>query len=171
MPDLFAGDPIPLNRSPDFDMEKWRANKTFEVIDPIVEKILKTIKEEYGAKRIGTVGYCFGAKYVVRFLKKGVTEAGFVAHPSWVTTDELKGIQGPLSIAAAETDGIFPPPKRHETEQILKDLKHGYQINLFSGVSHGFAVKGDPSIRDHKFAKEQAFLQAVYWFNEHVKKA
>jgi hypothetical protein len=39
-----------------------------------------------------------------------------------------------------------------------------YQINLFSGVEHGFAVRGDPSKPDAKFAKEQAFLQAVTWF-------
>lgn len=68
-----------------------------------------------------------------------------------------------------ETDNIFPPEKRHETEVILKDIKVPYQLNLYSHVSHGFAVRGDMSIKAAKYAKEQAFLQAVFWFNEHLK--
>lgn len=69
----------------------------------------------------------------------------------------------------AETDSIFPAPKRRESEDILVDIKATYQINLFSGVSHGFAVRGDLSQRQIKWAKEQAFYQAVAWFDEHVK--
>ena len=45
-----------------------------------------------------------------------------------------------------------------------------YQISLYSGVEHGFAVKGDLSDQRAKFAKEMAFLQAVFWFDEYVKK-
>lgn len=48
-------------------------------------------------------------------------------------------------------------------------MKATYQINLFSGVEHGFAVRGDISKKHIKFAKEQAFFQAVAWFDEHVK--
>jgi dienelactone hydrolase len=44
-----------------------------------------------------------------------------------------------------------------------------YQINLFGGVAHGFAVRGDLSKPLNKYAKEQAFLQAVSWFNNHVE--
>jgi dienelactone hydrolase len=101
VPDIFKGDPIPLNRGSDFNMEAWRAKHTTESVDPIVEAVIKGLKEEYGIKRIGAAGYCFGAKPVVRFLKPGFIDAGYVAHPSWVTADEVKAIQGPLSIAAA----------------------------------------------------------------------
>lgn len=41
-------------------------------------------------------------------------------------------------------------------------------MTLFSGVEHGFAVRGDPSVRIQRFAKEQAFLQAVAWFDEYL---
>jgi len=37
---------------------------------------------------------------------------------------------------------------------------------LYSGVEHGFAVRGDVTNKVIKFAKEQAFLQAVTWFDE-----
>ena len=45
-----------------------------------------------------------------------------------------------------------------------------YQLTLYSDVEHGFAVKGDLSHSRSRFAKEQAFLQAVFWFDEYVKK-
>lgn len=54
--------------------------------------------------------------------------------------------------------------KRHESEGILSKSKQDFQINLFSGVHHGFAVKGDMSDNRQLFAKEQAFCQAVTWF-------
>jgi dienelactone hydrolase len=102
MPDLFQGDPIPENRPENFDMDSWRKNHTFEHVDPIVEAVIKELKGPLAAEKIGGVGYCFGAKYVTRFLtKKGGLDAGYVAHPSWVTAAEVKGIEGPLSIAAA----------------------------------------------------------------------
>jgi dienelactone hydrolase len=75
------------------------------VVDPIVEATIKELRgPAYGVKRLGGVGYCFGAKYVCRFLKQGKLDAGFTAHPSFVEADELRGIEGPLSIAAAGKD-------------------------------------------------------------------
>ena len=85
------------------------------------------------------MGYCFGAKYIVRHLQPsaGKIDCGYVAHPSFVTAEELRAIKGPLSIAAAETDAIFPAEKRHESEVILRETGQPYQINLYSGVTHG----------------------------------
>lgn len=69
-----------------------------------------------------------------------------------------------------ETDDIFPASKRRETEDILKKHTVPYQLFLYSDVEHGFATKGDLSHEKARFAKEQAFLQAVYWLGEYVKK-
>lgn len=91
-----------------------------------------------------------------------------MAHPSFVTEEELAAIGGPLSIAAAETDEIFPTEKRHKSEEILITTKQPYQVNLYSGTSHGFAVRGDPTIKVERFAKEQAFFQAITWFEEYL---
>ena len=120
-------------------------------------------------KKIGAVGYCFGAKYVVRHLKPGKVDVGYSAHPSFVEEAELEAIQGPYAISAAETDEIFPTEKRHKSEEILIKTGKPYQINLYSGVTHGFAVRGDPKNRVANYAKESAFLQAVQWFEEHLK--
>jgi dienelactone hydrolase len=70
-------------------------------VDPIIEATIKELRGAYGVKRLGGVGYCFGGKYLCRHLKMGSLDAGFTAHPSFVDAEELQGIQGPLSIAAA----------------------------------------------------------------------
>ncbi|EXJ53844.1 esterase/lipase [Cladophialophora yegresii CBS 114405] len=179
MPDLFDKDPIPLNRPGDFDIMKWLNGEYHPdkkahlppVVDPIIDACLIEMRTKYNVKKLGAVGYCFGGKYVVRHLRpdSGKIDAGYTAHPSFVEAAELKDIKGPLAISAAETDQIFPAEKRHETEVILKELGLPYQINLYSGVEHGFAVRGDLKNRVATYAKENAFLQAVQWFEEHLR--
>ena len=60
---------------------------------------------------------------------------------------------------------------RHRPEAILGEKDVPWQICLYSDVAHGFAVRGDPSQKRQRFAKEQAFLQAVHWFDEYLEKA
>ncbi|KAL7897377.1 dienelactone hydrolase [Trichoderma sp. SZMC 28014] len=173
LPDIFNGDALPLNRKGDFDFVKWITEGTGgnnphtpPAVDPIIVKSIKALRD-LGIKKIGAVGYCFGAKYLVRHYKSGI-EAGFVAHPTNVEEDELAALTGPLSIAAAQTDPIFPTEKRHKSEEILIKTGQPFQINLYSGVAHGFAVRCDTSVKIEKFSKEQAFFQAVTWFGEHL---
>lgn len=65
MPDIFLGDPLPLNRPEGFDIMAWiqkgsNGNNphTWEAVDPIIAKSIKYLQEK-GFKNIGAVGYCF----------------------------------------------------------------------------------------------------------------
>ncbi|KAJ6126688.1 Dienelactone hydrolase family protein [Penicillium sp. IBT 18751x] len=170
IPDLFQGDQISVEtmESGKADLPAWLPKHQIANVDPIVEKTIKYMRETLGVKKIGAVGYCFGGKYVIRFLKPGQIDAGYSAHPSFVTHEELGAIKGPFSIAAAEVDSIFTTQLRHESEETLIKAAQPWQINLFSGVSHGFAVRADLKDPQQKWAKEQAFVQAVAWFNQHL---
>lgn len=130
VPDLFHGDPVQLNRPDGFDIMKWLQGPPGHLpnrVDPVVQSVIDEMRTKMGCRKIGAVGYCFGvrtpmdwgkrfiaysilhvmltrppqAKYVVRFLHSGLLDAGYVAHPSFVEADELRKIEGPLSIAAA----------------------------------------------------------------------
>jgi dienelactone hydrolase len=101
MPDLFHGAPHPYNDS-SVDLYEWLAEHPAERVDPVVKNTLEHVRRNLGFDRVGAVGYCFGAKYVFRWLgQAGGIDAGFVAHPSFVEKEELSSIRGPLSIAAA----------------------------------------------------------------------
>lgn len=110
-------------------------------------------------------GFCLThiLQYVARHFP--AISVGYFAHPSFVDEEELAGFKGPLSIAAAETDEIFPAENRHKAEQILAKGGHPYQISLYSQTVHGFTVRCDTSKKVERFAKEQAFIQAVTWFD------
>ncbi|KAH7113047.1 Alpha/Beta hydrolase protein [Dactylonectria macrodidyma] len=172
--DTFNGDPIPVNQVEKMDIFAWvDGGSTGDnphneaAVDPIVKDAIKVLKEEYGVNKFGAVGYCFGAKYLVRHFNGGI-DAGYIAHPSFVSDAELAAIHGPLSIAAAETDHIFPAEKRRQTEEILQRAGKHYQLTLYSRVEHGFSTRCDLSRRDAKWAKEQAFYQAIAWLDEHL---
>lgn len=178
MPDIFHGDAVPMNislKNPgNFSLPTWLNGPPGHLpptVDPVIDAALVEMRTKLGCRRVGAVGYCFGAKYMIRHLRpdQGKIDVGYCAHPSFVEAQELQEIQGPLAIAAAETDQIFPDEKRYESEQILRKTGLPYQINLYGGVEHGFAVRGDWSNKTVKYAKENAFLQAVQWFEEHLK--
>lgn len=63
---------------------------------------------------------------------------------------------------------MFTSKQRHESEGILANIDQPWQISLYSGVNHGFAIRADLSDTSQKFAKEQAFCQAVTWFNQYL---
>jgi dienelactone hydrolase len=102
-PDLFHGDPVPADAmKKGFSFPPWIAKHGPDVVDPVVANTIKALREEYGVKKIGAVGYCFGGRYVLRFLAKGKgLDAGFAAHPSMVSTEEIEGAAEPLSFALA----------------------------------------------------------------------
>lgn len=124
-----------------------------------------------GCDRIGGVGYCFGGRYVARYLRPGKIDVGFAAHPTMMGAEELSAVAGPFSIAAAVDDVVYTAEKRRESEDVLAKLSRPvpYQVNLFSHCGHGFSVRCDMTVKEQKIAKEAAFLQAVHWFDMYLK--
>jgi dienelactone hydrolase len=152
----------------DFNRTQWRDEHPQDEITAIIQVTVRYAREILGVKRLGAVGFCFGGPYVVRQLAKNI-DAGFIAHPGAFSNDELSAITGPLAIAAAETDSSFNFTRRREVEDLLVKNKAAYQINLYSGTSHGFGVRVNMRDRKQVFAKQAAFLQAVMWFDEWLK--
>lgn len=167
IPDILNGDacPEPGAAPPGFSLqEHWMPKHTPEVTYPIVEKALAGIIAKYSPKYIVATGFCFGAKYAIRLLGDKKVHVAGVFHPSFVTIDEIKAIKGPLFIGGAEIDQVYTEELRAKTEAALKEIKATYFTTLFSGVSHGFAVRGDLSDPNNKWAKEQAFKNCLAFF-------
>lgn len=163
-PDLFDGVPAPHDIT--FDAAEFLSKHNVNVTDPIIEKTIEYIRTKLGVKRVAVTGYCFGGRYAFRFLAEGRgVDVGFAAHPSLLQDDEVLAIRGPASVAAAEVDSLLEPARRLEIEGLLGQAGQPFQVNLYSGTTHGFGVRANVSDPEQKFGKEEAFWQAVRWFN------
>ncbi|KDQ51146.1 hypothetical protein JAAARDRAFT_211284 [Jaapia argillacea MUCL 33604] len=69
----------------------------------------------------------------------------------------------------AEDDFLFPTPSRRIAEDILFGKKATYQLEVYSGVGHGFAVRGDPEVEHERWAKEESAKGIVGWFDRFSK--
>ncbi|CCD23031.1 protein AIM2 NDAI_0A08780 [Naumovozyma dairenensis CBS 421] len=172
IPDILFGD-IVSSMDGSVDFNGWLAKHDPITTRKIVDNFLSNLRKEFNPKFVGIVGYCFGAKFAVQQISEvdGLADICAIAHPSGVSIDELKliGKNKPLLIAAAETDPIFPAELRHQTEDTLKEIGARYQIDLFSGVSHGFASRGDASDPVIKYAMDKALHDQIFWFKHFSK--
>jgi len=85
MPDLFHADAIDLNALLNgYDWQEWLTRHGPETVDPTITTMIAEMKTKYGYEKIGAVGYCFGAKYVIRHLRPDQIDVGYCAHPSFV---------------------------------------------------------------------------------------
>lgn len=163
IPDILKSDPFDPSKH---DLQKWLFAHGPEVTGPIVEKFLKGISAESSSSFVGLIGYCFGAKYAIQQIaKNGLGDSAAVAHPSFVTIEEIAAIKKPLLISAAEVDQIYTTELRHATEAKLAEIKARYQLTMFSGVSHGFSVRGDLSDPVVRYAAEKTLMDQIHWFS------
>ncbi|KAB8263541.1 hypothetical protein BDV32DRAFT_161729 [Aspergillus pseudonomiae] len=149
--DYFRGDPVwkhrrdRLDRSnPDFDYEAWK-RKHMAFADEAVPRWVDEVKRTYGqpSTRYACVGYCFGAPYVCDELAKDTVSAGAFAHPAFLKDSHFEKITKPLMMSCSEVDHTFPREARQVALDILESGKKTYQLQLFSSVSHGFALRGN----------------------------
>ncbi|KAL3435087.1 hypothetical protein BDV09DRAFT_185359 [Aspergillus tetrazonus] len=138
--DYFRGDPVWKHRrnchdrsNPDFDYVAWK------------KKHMEFADEAYAC-----VGYCFGAPYVCSELAKNTVNAGAFAHPAFLKKHHFANIRRrqssvgePLYLSCSEEDHTFDQESRRTALQILQAGKKTYHLQLFSGVEHGFALRGN----------------------------
>lgn len=171
-PDLFNGSPSPLDmNAPGFNQTQFLAAHGPDVTDPIVAKGIRYLREVRGAQHVAIAGYCFGGRYALRFAgnltageNQGV-DAVFAGHPAGWSDEEIADITLPASVAQGQNDELNPQALRQEMEDILDNKTTPWQMDLYSGAMHGFAVRPNVTVPQQRFAYEAAFIQAVRWFD------
>lgn len=169
-PDVFQGQPAPADiNDPSFNSTAFLAAHDVTNTDPILANAINYMRNQLGVKKLAITGYCYGGRYSFRFVGPSApmgarADVAFAAHPSLLQDVEITSIGGPVSVAAAENDNLMPPDRRSAIEAMLGNTTLPYQMTLYSGVAHGFGVRANVSDVQGKFAKEQAFLQAINFF-------
>ncbi|KAL7266788.1 hypothetical protein RUND412_010646 [Rhizina undulata] len=156
-----------------FLIDMWLARHTPEKTMPIIEKVLSVVKETYAdngyTASLGTyvVGYCFGGKYALRLAATEEIVATTVAHGLLVTKEDIAGIKKPVSFACVENDPFFPDEVRDEGRRFLEDNNIEHEMNIYSGVPHGFGVYGSYEEEHIATCQRQAFDQFMEFFARH----
>ncbi|KAK1992336.1 alpha/beta-hydrolase [Colletotrichum falcatum] len=178
-------DPLP----PGFDLAAWRDRHSAFAAEA-VPRWAAAARARFGAElraaaaaatgtetRFACVGYCFGAPYVCDLLAgagadadadadgEPVVAAGAFAHPTALKEAHLAGVKRPLLLSCSDNDAMFPTEARRKGIDVLQREGKVYQLQLFQGVGHGFAVKGDPSDPYQRWCKEQSLKAMIDWFD------
>lgn len=161
IPDILQGQTIEQSSGP----VKWLEDHTLEDTDKICDDFLRAVRTNLKPAFLGTIGYCFGARFCVRQLAKGrLADAAAVAHPSLTLPEEYKAISKPLLLSLADDDEYFTIDQRYELEKDYAGKNVRYQVDLFSGTQHGFASRGDTKDPVVKYAMSKTIIDQVLWF-------
>lgn len=103
--------------------------------------------------RVGCVGYCMGGRLAFTTAGSHPERVGAVAciHGGNIVTDEADSphrmaaqIRARLYFGVADNDGSCPPERQGQLAAALGAAHIDYQIELYAGKSHGFAVPDVP---------------------------
>lgn len=172
--DYFKGDPVYLHRKdgkwtdPELTFNEWLEKYT-AVAEEYVPKWIEAVKKEFGkdGTKYACVGYCFGAPYVCESLagSQPICAVGAFAHPAFLKEHHFRDLQGPLFLSCSETDHTFGTEDRNKAIDMLREDKKDYQLQLFSKVAHGFALRCNLDDPYERMVKEQSLKSIVGWFD------
>ncbi|KAI0721211.1 Alpha/Beta hydrolase protein [Fomitopsis betulina] len=158
--DYFEGDPVQNylhkvgeNYRIEFDFVPGKMIRAKQITPDWVE----AVREQYG--------YCFGAPFVMESVAKDWVTAGAFGHPAVLRDHHFRDMKKPLLLSCAEVDHTFPLEFRRRAEDIMIEIKATYHIQVFSGVTHGFSLRGNVKDPIAKWAKEQSASTIMSWFD------
>jgi dienelactone hydrolase len=91
--------------------------------------------------RIAVVGYCFGGTVAVELAETGVPIVGMISvHGSFrnFTPEAAKNIKGRVLILHGAEDPVAPMEELNAVISQLRAAKINFEVNLYSGTTHGF---------------------------------
>ncbi|KAL5163568.1 Endo-1,3-1,4-beta-D-glucanase [Glycine soja] len=167
VPDLLDGEPFnPQNSDrpfPAWIKDHGPVEKGAEATKPIIEAL-----KSKGVSAIAAVGFCWGAKVVVELAKSRLIQTAVLLHPSFVSLDDIKGVDIPIAILGAEVDQVSPPELVKQFEQVLA-AKSGVAsfVKIFPKVSHGWAVRYNTEDAETVKVAEEAHQDLLDWLAKH----
>jgi len=123
------------------------------------------LKEEYGAPKLGVIGWCFGGSWSLRagLLLKDLNAVVIYYGQLILAPEALDGLEAPVLAFFGEDDSSIPVEDVENFEEILTGLGKPADINLYAGVGHAFA---NPSGQNYDAAAAEEAWGATTAFFE-----
>ena len=123
----------------DRPLMRARATAGFEVLkaQPMVDPA-----------KLAAVGYCFGGTTGLELVETGAPLLGFVSvHGAFAdfTPEMAKNIKGRVLILHGAEDQVAPMVELDKVISQLRGAKVDFEVNLYSGASHGYTHPQNPS--------------------------
>ncbi|CAL5413289.1 unnamed protein product [Camellia sinensis] len=176
VPDFFHGEPL-IPNNPDRPFQAWIKDHSAEKASEDAKPVIEALKKK-GVSKIGVAAFCWGAKVAVILAKHACINVAVLLHPSFVTLDDIQGVEVPISILGAEIDQLSPPELLEQFDQVLKAKneaktnKSGFEVDAFvkiyPGVSHGWTVKYNSEDAEAAKRAEEAHKDMLDWFVKYI---
>jgi dienelactone hydrolase len=98
--------------------------------------------------KLAAVGYCFGGTVGIELIETGAPLLGFVSvHGSFrnFAPEAAKNIKGRVLILHGAEDPVAPMEELNAVISQLRAAKVDFEVNLYSGTTHGFTHPQNPS--------------------------
>ncbi|KAL1311088.1 hypothetical protein AAFC00_001296 [Neodothiora populina] len=174
IPDFFGGEVVDPDAMSDpekkakFDLMAFLGRNSKEKRFPEIKSCAQALKGQY--KKVGAIGFCWGGWAVFQLGAKGnnLVDAISTAHPSLLKPEEVDALAVPCQILSPENDFMYTQELKDYTNSKIPQLGVDYDYQYFTGLSHGFAVRGDPSDPAQKMGVERAKNVVCSWFTEYL---
>ncbi|XP_021531046.2 carboxymethylenebutenolidase homolog [Aotus nancymaae] len=171
VPDFFVGQE-PWDPSGDWSIfPEWLKTRNAQKIDREITAVLKYLKQQCHAQRIGLVGFCWGGIAVHHLMMKySEFRAGVSVYGIVKDSEDIYNLKNPTLFIFAENDAVIPLENVSVLTQKLKEhCKVEYQIKTFSGQTHGFVhrKREDCSSADKPYIDE-ARRNLIEWLNKYM---
>ncbi|CAJ2504140.1 Uu.00g115340.m01.CDS01 [Anthostomella pinea] len=182
VPDFFGGEVLPAAAVAGgpatwggLDIPGFVSRNSRAIREPEVFAAARALREK-GYERVAAVGFCFGGWAVFRLGAKEhepepLVDCITAGHPSWLTEEDVDGVDVPTQILAPEEDHAFTPElKRYAFEKLVLGGVAGREVEYvhFPGVAHACFTRGDEKSVGEREAMEKGKDKAVQWMKSHL---
>ena len=98
--------------------------------------------------KLASVGYCFGGTVGIELIETGAPLLGFISvHGAFrdFAPEAAKNIKGRVLILHGAEDPVAPVDELNALISQLRSAKVDFEVNLYSGATHGFTKPQNPS--------------------------
>jgi len=149
------------------DLPAFNSRHGKDIRYPEILSCAKALKSQYS--KVGVVGYCWGGWACFRLAgEDNLLDCMAVAHPSLLEKKEIDVVKVPTLIIAPEFDPAFTKELRDYCNEVLPGKGVDYRLDWYSGLAHGFSVKGDSEDEKQRVGLEKAKRSVVSWFDEWI---